>query len=64
MSSARLAGVLLHPSGARRVPASPLARRLLLEAGIPLVGLTGTGPGGRVVRRDVEALEVRSPRAV
>ena len=54
---------LLHPSGALRVPASPLARRLLLQAGIPLVGLSGTGPAGRVVRRDVELLlgRVRRP---
>jgi pyruvate dehydrogenase E2 component (dihydrolipoamide acetyltransferase) len=34
--------------------ASPLARRTLREAGISLDGVTGTGPGGRIVRRDAE----------
>ncbi|GAA2205457.1 hypothetical protein GCM10009850_009150 [Nonomuraea monospora] len=43
-----------------RIPASPLARRLAREAGLPLDGITGTGPDGRVIRRDVEAA-VRDP---
>jgi pyruvate dehydrogenase E2 component (dihydrolipoamide acetyltransferase) len=34
--------------------ASPLARRLAREAGLAVEEITGTGPGGRVVRRDVE----------
>jgi pyruvate dehydrogenase E2 component (dihydrolipoamide acetyltransferase) len=34
--------------------ASPLARRLAARAGIPLDAIEGTGPGGRVVRADVE----------
>ncbi len=38
-----------------RVKASPLARRLAEEAGISLSGLEGSGPGGRIVKRDVEA---------
>lgn len=38
----------------RRVFASPLARRLARDAGLTTADLTGTGPGGRVVRRDVE----------
>ncbi|WP_374829668.1 pyruvate dehydrogenase complex dihydrolipoamide acetyltransferase [Daeguia caeni] len=38
-----------------RVFASPLARRLAREAGIDIAALTGTGPHGRVVQRDVEA---------
>ena len=38
-----------------RVFSSPLARRLAREAGLDYTALTGTGPGGRVVRRDVEA---------
>jgi pyruvate dehydrogenase E2 component (dihydrolipoamide acetyltransferase) len=45
------------PSGnghARRF-ASPLARRLAAEAGLLVTDLAGTGPGGRIVRRDVEA---------
>jgi pyruvate dehydrogenase E2 component (dihydrolipoamide acetyltransferase) len=38
-----------------RVKASPLARRLAEEAGIPLSTVEGSGPGGRIVKRDVEA---------
>ena len=37
-----------------RVFASPLARRLAHEAGLRVEDLSGTGPGGRIVRRDVE----------
>ncbi len=35
--------------------ASPAARRLAAERGIDLVALRGSGPGGRIVARDVEA---------
>lgn len=38
-----------------RVKASPLARRLASEAGVALDRVTGTGPGGRIIKRDVEA---------
>ena len=38
-----------------RVKASPLARRMAQEAGIELSGVSGSGPEGRVVKRDVEA---------
>lgn len=44
-----------------RIFASPLARRLAREAGLGLEELTGTGPGGRIVRRDVEARIAASP---
>jgi pyruvate dehydrogenase E2 component (dihydrolipoamide acetyltransferase) len=38
-----------------RVLASPLARRVARERGVDIALLRGTGPGGRVLRRDVEA---------
>ena len=38
-----------------RVFASPLARRMALQAGIDLSGLQGSGPNGRIVRADIEA---------
>lgn len=38
-----------------RVRASPVARKLAQEKGIDLVQVRGTGPDGRIVRRDVEA---------
>lgn len=37
-----------------RVFASPLARKIAEEAGVSLSGLQGTGPSGRIVRKDVE----------
>lgn len=39
----------------QRVFASPLARRLAKEADLDVATLSGTGPGGRIVRRDIEA---------
>ncbi|MFD9074129.1 2-oxo acid dehydrogenase subunit E2 [Streptomyces lasiicapitis] len=48
----------------RRVFSSPLARRLAREAGLSPEGITGTGPGGRVVRRDVVAAVARGEGAV
>ena len=38
-----------------RVKASPLARRLASEQDVDLYALTGSGPGGRIVKADVEA---------
>jgi pyruvate dehydrogenase E2 component (dihydrolipoamide acetyltransferase) len=38
---------------AERVKASPLARRIAREEGVDLANLTGTGPGGRIVKADV-----------
>jgi pyruvate dehydrogenase E2 component (dihydrolipoamide acetyltransferase) len=37
------------------VKASPLARRMAADAGVDVGNVRGTGPGGRIVRRDVEA---------
>jgi pyruvate dehydrogenase E2 component (dihydrolipoamide acetyltransferase) len=38
-----------------RIKASPLARRLAGEAGVDLAAVAGSGPGGRIVKRDIEA---------
>jgi pyruvate dehydrogenase E2 component (dihydrolipoamide acetyltransferase) len=45
-----------HADG-ERIFASPLARRMAQQAGIDLHVLTGTGPGGRIVRADIEAFQ-------
>ncbi len=37
-----------------RIRASPLARRLALQSGVDLQTLAGSGPGGRIVKADVE----------
>ncbi|MFL5497908.1 MAG: dihydrolipoamide acetyltransferase family protein [Gemmatimonadaceae bacterium] len=42
------------PAGGGRQRSSPLARRLATERGIQLGGIQGTGPGGRIVKRDIE----------
>jgi pyruvate dehydrogenase E2 component (dihydrolipoamide acetyltransferase) len=47
-------------NGAGRVRASPLARRMAREAGIDLLDVTGTGPGGRVVKADLAAAATRA----
>jgi pyruvate dehydrogenase E2 component (dihydrolipoamide acetyltransferase) len=48
-----IAAVNAPPSD--RIFSSPLARRLALNAGIPLTTITGTGPNGGIRRRDVQA---------
>lgn len=40
---------------ADRVFASPLARKIAAESGVDLHGVQGTGPSGRIVRKDVES---------
>lgn len=47
--------VLTIPPFGSRIPASPLARRLAAARNIDLAVLKGSGPGGRVVKRDVDA---------
>ena len=39
-----------------RLVASPIVRRLARERGLDLSGVVGTGPGGRIVRRDLDGL--------
>ena len=46
-----------------RIKASPLARKLAAGAGIDLSTVTGTGPGGRIVKRDITAAQ-KQPAAV
>jgi len=42
-------------AGEARQRSSPLARRLAAERGLDLGSIGGSGPGGRIVKRDVEA---------
>jgi pyruvate dehydrogenase E2 component (dihydrolipoamide acetyltransferase) len=42
-------------NGGERVKASPVARRMAGEMGVELAQLEGSGPGGRIVKADVEA---------
>ena len=42
------------PTGDGRVKASPIARRIASEKGLDIASLSGSGPGGRIVKADVE----------
>ena len=50
-------------AGGERIKASPLARRLAQAQGIDLNAIQGSGPGGRIVRSDVDAAAGKAPRA-
>ncbi|MEO8200460.1 MAG: pyruvate dehydrogenase complex dihydrolipoamide acetyltransferase [Gemmatimonadota bacterium] len=46
------------PSGdGGRVKASPLARKIAAERGVSLAGVAGSGPEGRIIRRDLDGIE-------
>jgi pyruvate dehydrogenase E2 component (dihydrolipoamide acetyltransferase) len=51
------------PGGNGRVFASPLARKIARQSGVAVETITGTGPGGRILRRDVEAAIAARPAA-
>jgi pyruvate dehydrogenase E2 component (dihydrolipoamide acetyltransferase) len=48
-------------SNGGRVKASPLARRIAQELGVDIALLSGTGPGGRIVKKDVEGAAGSAP---
>jgi pyruvate dehydrogenase E2 component (dihydrolipoamide acetyltransferase) len=50
--------------GARPAVHGPLARHRAEELGVDLAGVTGTGPGGSITRRDVEEAAASRPAAV
>ncbi|MGH6935875.1 MAG: pyruvate dehydrogenase complex dihydrolipoamide acetyltransferase [Methylocella sp.] len=47
-----------------RLFASPLARRIAKESGLDLASITGSGPHGRIIERDVKAALAHAPAAV
>ncbi|MEN2993053.1 MAG: dihydrolipoamide acetyltransferase family protein [Bacteroidia bacterium] len=60
------ASVLAAPpveTAPERIKVSPLARAMARERGIDLRTLTGTGEGGRIIRRDIEAFLSRQAQA-
>lgn len=53
-------------AGDGRIKASPLARKIAAERGLDLATISGTGPEGRIIRRDLEGIRpspggVRAP---
>ncbi len=51
-------------SSSGRIKASPLAKQMAAQKNIPLHTVTGSGPQGRIVKRDIEQLESSSPQSV
>ena len=53
------------PAGAdgQRIKASPLARRMASDHGIELASVDGSGPQGRIIKRDIEARIEAEPEA-
>lgn len=49
--------------GERRLKSSPLARRMAADAGLALEEIDGSGPGGRIIKRDIEAAMERAEQA-
>ncbi|KAF8844032.1 dihydrolipoamide acetyltransferase [Paxillus ammoniavirescens] len=48
-------------SKGERIFASPIAKKIALEKGIPLAKIKGTGPEGRIIREDVEKYQPPAP---
>lgn len=47
----------------RSLKASPLALRMAVEGGLDLNAIQGTGPQGRIIKRDIEAALAQAPAA-
>jgi pyruvate dehydrogenase E2 component (dihydrolipoamide acetyltransferase) len=50
-------------SNGGQVRSSPLARRMASDRGMDLSQVHGSGPGGRIIKRDVESAQVAAPAA-
>ncbi len=51
---------VVAPMNMGRVKISPLAKKVAAEKGVDVSGVAGSGPGGRIVRRDVESAQAGS----
>lgn len=56
--------VLAGVGGGERLKASPLAKKIAEELGVNLASINGSGPGGRIVEKDVQAAAKSKPAAV
>ena len=52
-----------EPSVGGRLKASPLARKVAASSQVELAHVRGSGPGGRIIRRDIEAFLKGEPKA-
>ena len=62
-TEAKPVGTVMPPEKTARIFATPLARRIAAERGIALDQITGSGPHGRILRRDVESAPAPAMRA-
>src|SRR5690242_13391327 len=65
-ATSQAAGPPVHPStrppeNGGQVRSSPLARRLASDRGLDLSAVQGSGPGGRIIKRDIEAAATAAP---
>ena len=63
ISAKPAAATALTTSGGR-VKASPLAKKIAAAKGVQLATIQGSGPGGRVVAKDLESASTQTPRAL
>jgi pyruvate dehydrogenase E2 component (dihydrolipoamide acetyltransferase) len=65
-AAAQTNGTAAHANGAaegQRIKASPIARRMAEAHGLNLSDVPGTGPGGRILKANVEEFRRRGPQA-
>ncbi|WP_228002664.1 dihydrolipoamide acetyltransferase family protein [Nocardia australiensis] len=60
----RAQGITSPDAPVERRKSSPLARKIARELGIDIDGVTGTGPGGRITRQDVESAQPPTEPAI
>ena len=53
----------LPAAGGKRIRISPLARKIARQMGVDYTAVTGTGPSGRIVKRDILAAAEAAPKA-
>jgi pyruvate dehydrogenase E2 component (dihydrolipoamide acetyltransferase) len=58
-----IAPTSIAPPANGRTVSSPLAKRLADERGLDLGSISGSGPGGRIIKRDIEAALAAGPSA-
>ena len=56
-----IAAVVASSASGGRIKASPVAKKIAAEHGIDLASVAGSGPGGRIVKADVEAAVAGAP---
>ncbi len=61
-SETRDLSAIMHAHRPGRGLVSPLARTMAANAGLELSAVTGSGPHGRIMKRDIEAISVRPPQ--